>query len=160
MAQIRVFLVEPLEQPVSRHRHPGTSRWRTSQIVLVAAVAAPFLLLAWSILASRQADRAMAERIATAFQNVECKVIAVAVRPLTRIETIGGHKQSVSGGYDPIIEFEYVVAGQVLRSRRYAPAPHTLGEADAEAFLARFDEGTHHHCRFDPANPTLAFIAP
>jgi len=148
------------EHAMSRPRRSRPQRWRTSEILLVALVAAPFLLLAWAMLASKQADRAMTERVATTFRDVDCVVVDVAVRPLTRVETIGGRKQSVPSGYDPIIAFEYIVAGQTHQSRRFSPVSRTLGEAEAQAFLARYDEGTHHRCRVDPANPALAFIAP
>ena len=135
-------------------------RWRTSQIIVVALAAAPFLFLIWAIIASKRADAVLTERVATTFLDVDCEVTEVALRALTRIETIDGRKRTVSGGHDPIIEYEYVVAGRVYRSRRFSPAARTLGEAEAQAFLSRYDEGTRHRCRYDPSNPALAFSAP
>jgi hypothetical protein len=145
---------------MSRPRRPKPQRWPTSQIIVVALAAAPFLFLIWAVIASKRADAVMTERVATTFQEVDCEVTEVALRPLTRIETINGRKQTVASGADPIIEYQYTVAGQVYRSRRFAPAARTLGEAEGQSFLAHYDEGTHHRCRYDPADPALAFIAP
>ena len=145
---------------MSRNRRPAAQRWRTSQVILVLIVAAPFVLLLWAIVASKRADRAMTARVATSFQEVDCEVTDLAVRALTRTETYEGRKRTVASGYDPIIEYRYVVAGQEYRSRRFSPAARTLGESEREAFLERYNEGTRHRCRFDPGNPALAFIAP
>ena len=41
----------------------------------------------------------------------------------------------------------------------YWSLKRTIGEAESQSFLQRYEVGSNHRCRFDPANPALAFIA-
>lgn len=139
-----------------------SARWPASQIILVALVATPFVLLIYSMVASTRYGRAMTADVNARFEPVECEVLEVGRREGTRRERIhpdSRRTREVSMGFDPIIEYRYEWRGVTYRSRAFSPAARTFASSEAEAFGRTYAIGTRHQCRLDPEQPERAFIA-
>lgn len=139
-----------------------SAHWPASQIILVALVASPFVLLIYSMLASTRYDREITAEVNARFVPVECEVLEVGRREGTRRERIDPNSQrtrEVSMGFDPIIEYRYEWRGVTYRSRAFSPAPRTIASSEAETLERTYAVGTRHQCRLDPEQPERAFIA-
>lgn len=139
-----------------------SARWPASQIILVALVASPFVLLIYSVVASSRYDREITAEVNARFEPVECEVLEVGRREGTRRERVSPDSQrtrEVSMGFDPIIEYRYEWRGQTYRSRSFSPAARTIAASEAEAFDRTYAVGTRHRCKLDPDQPQRAFIA-
>lgn len=146
---------------MSKKSRPS-ARWPASQIILVAVVASPFVLLIYSIVTSSARDRAQTEEVNTRFQPVDCEVLEVGRRGGTRRERVHPDSQrtrEVDTGFDPIIEYRYEWRGAVYRSRSFSPALRTFAADQAEWFQQHYAVGTRHRCKIDPDRPERAYIA-
>ncbi len=139
-----------------------SARWPASQIILVALVASPFVLLIYSMVASTRYDREITADVSARFVPVECEVLEVGRRQGSRRERIHPNSQrtrEVLMGFDPIIEYRYEWRGVTYRSRAFSPSPRTIASNEVEAFDRTYAVGTRHQCRVDPDQPERAFIA-
>lgn len=145
-----------------RKKGRPSPRWPLSQIILVAAVASPFVLLIYSVITSNQRDRDLTAEVNARFVPVDCEVLEVGRRGGTRRERVHPDSQrtrEVSTGFDPIIEYRYEWRGETYRSRSFSPALRTYSGDQAEAFEQRYAVGTRHRCKIDPDRPARAYIA-
>lgn len=138
------------------------TRWPVSQIILVAAVAGPFLLLVYSVITSNQRDRDLSAEVIARFVPVDCEVLEVGRRDGSRRKRIHPDSQrtrEVSTGFDPIIEYRYEWRGAAYRSRSFSPALRTFAADQAKWFQQHYAVGTRHRCKIDPDRPEHAYIA-
>lgn len=145
-----------------RKKGRPSTRWPVSQIILVAAVAGPFLLLVYSVITSNQRDRDLSAEVNARFVPVDCEVLEVGRRDGSRRERIHPDSQrtrEVAMGFDPIIEYRYEWRGAVYRSRSFAPTVRSYPADQAEAYEQQYAVGTRHRCRIDPDRPERAYIA-
>jgi hypothetical protein len=132
--------------------------WRTSEKIIVAVVAAPFVFLIWSAVRSTLYDADMEERVRASFQPIACDVKSVSYTEL-RGRTSTGATSSAVSGYDVHVEYAYSVDGQAYVSKRIAPryrSMHTLSEA--QTFVTRYQRVPANTCYYDPSNPSVAFL--
>lgn len=146
---------------MKKKKRPG-ARWPASQIILVALVSTPFLLLIYSVVASSRYDRELTAEVNARFVPVACEVLEVGRRQGSRRERIHPDSQrtrEVSMGFDPIIKVRYEWRGVTYRSRAFSPAARTIDPSEVEAFDRTYAVGTRHQCKVDPDQPERAFIA-
>jgi hypothetical protein len=131
-------------------------KWRRSEIVIVALVAAPLVFLAWSAWRSSVYDAAMERRVRSSFESVPCEIKSSSWTEL-RSRT-SGTSQTVSG-YDVHVEYSYSVDGHAYVSRRIRPRYQTVAtRPEAQAFIARYPARKSLTCYYDPDNPSVAFL--
>ena len=135
-------------------------KWRTSEIVIIAVVAAPFLFLAWSAWQSTLYDAAMQQKVKSSFESVPCEIKSSSWTTVQTKQNGAGQTSSMFiSGYDVHAEFSYSVDGQPYLSRRIKPRYQYLRtQAEAEAFVARYPVRQAQSCYYDPANPSMAFL--
>ena len=132
-------------------------KWRTSEIVIVAVVAAPFVFLAWSAWRSMAYDAAMEKRVRSSFESVPCEIKSSSWSVVHSKRD--GSSQTVISGYDVHVEYSYSVDGHDYLSRRIRPRYKTIPTLpEAEAFVARYPVRKSHTCYYDPDKPSLAFL--
>src|SRR6187431_3293332 len=96
--------------------------WRTSEKIIVAVVAAPFLFLAWSAWRSSVYDAAMEKRVRSSFLPVACEVKSSSWEEVrTKQNGAGQMTTTFVSGYDVHVEYSYAVDGQPFVSRRIKP---------------------------------------
>jgi hypothetical protein len=132
-------------------------KWRTSEVVIVAVVAAPFLFLAWSAWRSTVYDAAMEQKVRSSFESVPCEITSSY---WTQLQGRSSTNQAAPiSGYDVHVEYSYSVDGHAYVSQRIKPRYKTIGSLpEAEAFIARYPARKRHTCYYDPDKPSVAFL--
>ena len=134
-------------------------KWRTSEIVIVAVVAAPFAFLAWSAWRSSAYDAAIQQKVRWSFESVPCAIRSSSWTELRSRRDTSSQSPMVVSGYDVHVEYAYSVDGHAYLSRRIRPRYQTIATLpEVQAFMARYPARKSHTCYYDPADPSVAFL--